>query len=393
VIALTILAAMSWFSILKPMEDYKKATMFFEQGQYFEAFSAYKALGDYQDSGAQSLNAYLKYLETDAPENTRLIGYQRLLDNSFPKEAVFASYSKVLNATTDLDVKLKGYRWLESKGYKNAKESMYTLAGEMVSNGRFLDAHVILSSLEDYKDARSKVRELTKKVGFDSQGSDMNPDSLHVIIGEKIAEPLPPTKNDFIFIGWHKDKSLRERWNFSTDTVHNDQVLYAKWFGPIQIGGPGPAGGIVFYDRGFYSDGWRYLEAAPAKYESKYSVWEGYNNTIRETGTAKGTGLSNTKKIVARFYNINGAATHCDKLEVTKEGIIYDDWFLPSRDELDLMYRNLHRNNIGGFSGNLYWSSSEDSAQSAWAKNFSYGAQNSSQSKNRTNRVRPVRAF
>jgi len=34
-----------------------------------------------------------------------------------------------------------------------------------------------------------------------------------------------------------------------------------------QIGDTGPAGGIVFYDRGFISDGWRYLEATPASAE------------------------------------------------------------------------------------------------------------------------------
>ena len=37
--------------------------------------------------------------------------------------------------------------------------------------------------------------------------------------------------------------------------------LYADEYA---IGDEGPAGGIIFYDKGEFSDGWRYLEAAPA---------------------------------------------------------------------------------------------------------------------------------
>lgn len=42
--------------------------------------------------------------------------------------------------------------------------------------------------------------------------------------------------------------------------------------GAYKIGSDGPAGGIVFYDKGSVSDGWRYLEAAPSDFA--YS-WEG----------------------------------------------------------------------------------------------------------------------
>lgn len=37
-------------------------------------------------------------------------------------------------------------------------------------------------------------------------------------------------------------------------------TLYAQW---QVLRGTGPAGGLIFYDKGSYSDGWRYLEAAP----------------------------------------------------------------------------------------------------------------------------------
>lgn len=161
----------------------------------------------------------------------------------------------------------------------------------------------------------------------------------------------------------------------------------------------GPAGGYVFYDKGSYSDGWRHLEAAPASNEYSGKVWGGMGTTVGGTGTAIGTGEGNTQKIVARFGNAEPyenkadyAAKLCSDLVVTKNGVVYDDWFLPSKDELDLMYQKLKKNNLGGFSEGDYWSSSERYANFAWAQGFSSGGQASYDRLN-DYRVRPVRAF
>jgi hypothetical protein len=60
----------------------------------------------------------------------------------------------------------------------------------------------------------------------------------------------------------------------------------------------------------------------------------------------------------------------------------YGDWFLPSKDELNLMYENLKKQRIGGFSNNVYWSSSGglrnglDWNLVAWQTDFSNGTQN-----------------
>jgi hypothetical protein len=38
----------------------------------------------------------------------------------------------------------------------------------------------------------------------------------------------------------------------------------------------------------------------------------------------------------------------------------YTDWRLPTRDELSFMYLNLKRKNLGDFSDDTYWSSTEE---------------------------------
>jgi hypothetical protein len=76
--------------------------------------------------------------------------------------------------------------------------------------------------------------------------------------------------------------------------------------------------------------------------------------------------------------------------ELTTGG--YSDWFLPSKDELDLMYKNLKARGLGGFTDDLYWSSSEGNTNYAWSQSFSDGSQYGI-NKSSTDRVRAVRAF
>jgi len=78
----------------------------------------------------------------------------------------------------------------------------------------------------------------------------------------------------------------------------------------------------------------------------------------------------------------------------------YKDWFLPSKDELDLMYKNLKQKGLGGFKTvkdqtnwtHQYWSSSQNLSNIAWGQYFSDGGQYSA-SKYVTHSIRAVRAF
>jgi 2-methylisocitrate lyase-like PEP mutase family enzyme len=87
----------------------------------------------------------------------------------------------------------------------------------------------------------------------------------------------------------------------------------------------------------------------------------------------------------------SGAANLADAYSVTVNGVVYGDWFLPSKGELNQMYVN--RVVIGGFAFGYYWSSSEGAASTAWDQHFLDGAQDNGSKALTDNYVRPVRAF
>jgi len=150
-------------------------------------------------------------------------------------------------------------------------------------------------------------------------------------------------------------------------------------------------GGIVFYilqsgDPGYDANVQHGLIAATTD-QSTGIQW--FNGTYVQTGctaTYIGTGQFNTTTIV----NVQGAGSYATKLcnDLTLNG--YDDWFLPSKDELNELY--LNRGVIGGFASSYYWSSSEDVAKYAWGQYFGSGGQDTYKTFN-TFRVRAVRAF
>jgi len=184
-------------------------------------------------------------------------------------------------------------------------------------------------------------------------------------------------------------------------------ILYAQW-APYALRDIGPAGGYIFYDKGnyykadfpivkaapdpvpitpTYSD-WRYLEAAPSD-QSPGSEWGCDGISISGAdGTAVGTGEQNTIDIEAGCTTPGTAADICANLSLGG----YTDWFLPSKDELNLVYVNLKLYALGGFTDGYYWSSYESNIIGAWAQYF-YNGNQDNYYKFRTYRVRAVRAF
>jgi TolB-like protein len=156
-----------------------------------------------------------------------------------------------------------------------------------------------------------------------------------------------------------------------------------------KIGDTGPAGGLIFFDKGVFESGWRYLEAAP--HDIGPAQWGASGHSVGGTKTDIGSGKQNTARILEYLktaQETGRAAQLCAALDAGG----YKDWFLPDKDELNLMYRNLKAKGLGGFSNVYYWSSSEDYSSYAWYQSFDGGRQNYNY-RYSTLSVRAVRAF
>jgi hypothetical protein len=123
--------------------------------------------------------------------------------------------------------------------------------------------------------------------------------------------------------------------------------------------------------------------------------YNGNNTTTGASGTAIGTGLSNTNAIIASQGAT--ATSYAAGLARAYAGGGYTDWYLPSKDELNKLY--LNRTAIGGFAiGFNYWSSTEGNANlvgvssGAWCQSF-YDGYQADGFKNYAFNVRAIRAF
>jgi hypothetical protein len=218
-----------------------------------------------------------------------------------------------------------------------------------------------------------------------------------------------------------------------TFTLTITAIVYA-------VGDTGPGGGRIFYvapvGTTFACDSTRgatcsYLEAAPALWNGgssdpsrtwaqatpvKYDTATVNNASSPETATATaiGWGYFNTRAIILQgnIDSTTSAAALADSYSVIVSGIVYDDWYLASRDELNQMCKwvrgitGVDLTNVttvctggaintglgaAGF-GDVYWSSSQTAAHTALYQNF-FNPVRGGVAKNYSAQIRPIRAF
>jgi len=122
--------------------------------------------------------------------------------------------------------------------------------------------------------------------------------------------------------------------------------------------------------------------------------WGCDGTAIGASAQSNTDGTTNTAAIVSGCSNSSFAAKICSDYSVTKNGITYSDWYLPAKDELNVLYLNRNLSNINLTTG-IYWSSTEDSFGSsdfASRQDFSSGSQ-LFDSKSSNNKVRCIKKF
>lgn len=161
-------------------------------------------------------------------------------------------------------------------------------------------------------------------------------------------------------------------------------------------------GGIIFY---LDESGQHGMVCSKKDISSNMPWYRGSFFDVNARGRGIGSGEMNTTLIIAaivakdeKFYNY--AAEQCQSLTaLDAHGKVKGGWYLPSIDELRLMYENKDAINtralqLGGeaFKQNTYWSSTEANYLWAWFVDFRNGRR-SNTGKIIKMFVRPVRSF
>ena len=165
---------------------------------------------------------------------------------------------------------------------------------------------------------------------------------------------------------------------------------------PILSIGETHEGGIIFYLDGTGGG----LIAAPDDLDGTYE-WGCLLTQVEDGGnlTQIGTGYQNTIDIINQQCSTELGGVPAAQAAKDAQINGFNDWYLPSRDELYQMYLKIGQggldsnNNIGDFSSSQYWSSSESNFSNAWIVAFSVGLSESIVKNSFHGKVRAIRSF
>lgn len=150
-----------------------------------------------------------------------------------------------------------------------------------------------------------------------------------------------------------------------------------------EVGDTGPAGGIIILDRGEGAADWRYLELGP----EDIGLGDQFGCLFQEIADARnpdiGAGLDNSMAILAAHDGLDDYYNNPQQCANSNDGTVaaktcleyelngFDDWFLPSQEELLLAHAAYYEIGLGQFElERLYWTSTEATTDGAIMVDF-----------------------
>lgn len=342
-------------------------------GRFLEAqLESKPALGPWGDLNAKNQN----------PSYSKLIGmgYTNSLLMSKEQNSVYARLANsvfrgfYLPSKDELDALYNYWKYSGDPRLKYAAAPMWTSSEasptfawyQLFQDGtQFTDANGIIRGLKSNKDYVKSAAHV---------GSEFVPKPFQVI-GVRAFGYINPTVDAKLI----------------SATTNNPQCSNGGENTVCKVGDIGPGGGIVFYDAGRTTAFGRYLEIAPKSCEGERLPWRPANNKkevylgmsaakMRVEAKLLGMGKINTDRIISAIGNMAG--NHAAKFADDSVCGGKNDWFLPSKDELDIAFNRLAQNRVagndtpvGGFNKGYYWTSSDYNNKTAWTQYFMDGQQ------------------
>ena len=103
----------------------------------------------------------------------------------------------------------------------------------------------------------------TFDVTFDVQGHGTAPATQSISYGSKVNKVTPPSAAGYKFIGWYKEATCENIWDFDNDTVEGPTTIYAKW---TEV-------------KEFSSASWEFISTQAGYLESGIGPWGGSYTT------------------------------------------------------------------------------------------------------------------
>lgn len=152
----------------------------------------------------------------------------------------------------------------------------------------------------------------TYTVSFSSE-RPITIDNQTIAYGGKVAKPADPTNDHYEFIGWYKESTFTNVWNFEVDEVKENKILYAKWTpknfiikwknGDTELQSSGvPYGTVPVYSG-----------AVPTKESHVFSGWS--PNVSAVTGDQVYVAQFTQNKITVTWYNHDNSVLRLDQID------------------------------------------------------------------------------